>query len=664
MENYNRLSGETSPYLLQHASNPVNWYPWGNEAFETAKRENKLMLMSIGYSSCHWCHVMERESFTDPEVANIMNRYYICVKVDREEHPEVDQLYMHAVQIITGRGGWPLNCFTLPDGRPVFGGTYFTKESWMGVLESLNSVWRSEPERVVEVAEDLSGSVALTETVVSKPMAEIKYNSTLEEYVSGVLHDLDARNGGTRGAPKFPMPGFLDFLLLYGQHAPLSDLKDYVYLTLNKLANGGIYDHLGGGFARYSVDEYWHVPHFEKMLYDNAQLISLYSKAFRLTQHKDYRQVVYQTIEFLERELKSPSGSFYASLDADSDGREGAYYVWAKQEIETILGEHAEVFCAAYDVSASGNWEGVNVLRRDVTIDQLAELFGLPPQTILMMLDESRVKLFEHRGKRSRPGLDDKIIASWNALLIDGLVDAYLSFDDLHFLQLAEQCAHYLVENHIRDGLVKRISCKGKITVNGLLDDYAFTIKAFLSLYAVTLNPLWLNYANSLMDYTLTSFYDEKSGMFFYTEGSSLLALRKMELLDGVIPSSSSVMARNMVNLSRIGAGDEYLKIAFRMVNNTADNTLRGGQFVYGWAGAMLSLALPGIRLGVEKNNAQNVRQIMGSTVHPQITVEALCASPYTEDAIQLCVGSSCTMPQGDLQTVIQAINGLNLRDE
>jgi len=373
----NRLSKETSPYLLQHANNPVNWYPWGDEALSKAKAENKLVLVSIGYSSCHWCHVMEHEAFSNPTVTEFMNNHFVNIKVDREERPDIDQIYMNAVQIINRSGGWPLNCFTLPNGKPVFGGTYFSSDDWLEILTNLNSTWVNDPTRIVEVAEELSLTIAGSEVVRFKQKTDNTSSYVLKDYTERLKKLFDTKNGGIIGSPKFPMPGFLDYLLEYALHSPDTNILDFVFLTLDKIAQGGIYDHLAGGFARYSVDENWHIPHFEKMLYDNAQLISLYSKAYRINPNKLYKTAVEDSINFVINEMSASEGGFYSAFDADSSGDEGSYYKWTKQEIEAILKDDAELFSAAFGVTATGNFNNSNVLIRSASDEQLASIFNL-----------------------------------------------------------------------------------------------------------------------------------------------------------------------------------------------------------------------------------------------------------------------------------------------
>ena len=497
------------------------------------------MLISVGYSSCHWCHVMEKQAFSNPEVAEFMNNHYVCVKVDREERPDVDQIYMNAVQIITRSGGWPLNCFTLPDGRPVFGGTYFKPEAWLDILKSLHFTWMSEPKRVLDVADELTNGIANSEIIRGK-VANKKFSpETLVNFVKGWSKYFDSRYGANKGAPKFPMPGSLQFLLDYAWAFNDDAVKDHVRLTLNKMANGGIYDHLGGGFFRYSVDEHWQVPHFEKMLYDNAQLISLYSNAYRHFGDENYRNIVYQTIDFLRREMRSPEGGFYSAIDADSEGEEGKFYTFSKADIDTILGPDAELFSVVFGVSASGNHLDKNVLRIAASINETACLLGLAIEEVVEKIKISKGKLFNARATRIRPITDDKLLVSWNAQTISSLVDAYLVFGDKRFLTDAITCVNF-IDNELTapDGSLYRVHCKGKPSISAFFDDYTFLIEAYINLYKASYNEEWLVKANDMLEFTKKKFFCDESGMFYYTSDEhDNIIVRKMELTDGVIPS-------------------------------------------------------------------------------------------------------------------------------
>ncbi len=464
----NRLANSASPYLLQHAHNPVDWYPWGAEALQKAKSENKLILVSIGYSACHWCHVMEHESFEDEKVAAVMNEYFVCIKVDREERPDVDQIYMSAIQLMTGRGGWPLNCICLPDQRPIYGGTYFRKNDWVSLLFNLADFYKQKPAEAEEYAVKLTEGIRQYESVQFVDVQPEYKRENLEEILDNWQRYFDKTEGGMGSSPKFPMPNNWQFLMRYAHLMKDENIAQQVKLTLHKMAYGGIYDHIGGGFARYSVDGRWHVPHFEKMLYDNAQLVSLYSEAAvwqapsksppegETLRHYNqfYYQIVDEVITFVKRELTSPDGGFYSALDADSEGVEGKFYTFTKGEIEQILGNDADLFCIYYHVTDDGNWEeeNTNVFFRKESDEQLAAKLGLSVDELVSGINTARDKILEARSKRVRPGLDYKILTSWNGLMLKGLCEAYRAFNKAEYLKLALQNAQFLVNNLVTMG--------------------------------------------------------------------------------------------------------------------------------------------------------------------------------------------------------------------
>ncbi|MFI5140568.1 MAG: thioredoxin domain-containing protein, partial [Sphingobacteriales bacterium] len=461
----NHLANSTSPYLLQHAGNPVNWYPWGPEALQKAKNENKLILVSIGYSACHWCHVMEHESFEDEKVAAVMNEYFVCIKVDREERPDVDQIYMSAVQLMSGRGGWPLNCICLPDQRPIYGGTYFRKNDWTSLLFNLADFFKNKPDEAEEYADRLTEGIRQYESVAFVKEQPDYTRDDLEQTVNAWKKYFDKTEGGLGAAPKFPMPNNWLSLMRYAHLAKDENVAGAVKLTLHKMAFGGIYDHIGGGFARYAVDGVWHVPHFEKMLYDNAQLLSLYAEAFTWNPDPLYQKIAEGIISFTLRELCSPEYGFYSALDADSEGKEGKFYIFTKTEIEHILGADADLFCIYYHITDDGNWEeeASNVLFRRESDEELAEKSGLQVNVLLEKIEASRQKVFEARSLRVRPGLDNKILASWNGLMLKGLCDAYRAFNKPEYLDIAIKNAGFILEGLLnKDGRLSRIFASPK----------------------------------------------------------------------------------------------------------------------------------------------------------------------------------------------------------
>ncbi len=552
----NHLEDEISPYLLQHATNPVDWYPWTPKALDKAAKEDKLLVISIGYAACHWCHVMEHECFEDQEVASVMNADFVSVKVDREERPDIDQVYMDAAFIISGRGGWPLNVIALPNGDPVYAGTYFPKQEWLYVLNTLATAYKTNKEGTLRDAAIIRKELSKTEITGYGP-TQTEFPDPDDLFLKW-KKILDYSNGGTKGAPKFPMPVNLEYLLFYGVKRGNPEALRSVEGTLDKMAAGGIYDHLGGGFSRYSTDARWHVPHFEKMLYDNAQLISIYSKAYKQFLYPRYREVVYDSLAFIQRELTAPEGLCYSSIDADSEGKEGSYYVWKASEIRDLLKEKSPLIQEYYSVSEEGNWEkGNNVLFRQLTHEEQDPMFR-----------ESSQLLFEARNKRVHPALDYKILASWNALMITALVDASLAFSDAALLQKAIHAANLLFETFIKeDGRMIHSGRKGSSEVNGFLEDYALLIKAFTDLYQASFDPAWLHRAEKLTEYVFAHFLSAEGPLFRFTSDlDRKLIIRKTETGDNVIPSSNSVMAMNLLVLGHLLGKDAWLEKAKMMV--------------------------------------------------------------------------------------------------
>jgi len=582
----NQLIKESSPYLLQHAHNPVNWYPWGKEALEKAKNENKLIIISIGYAACHWCHVMEHESFEDEEVAKFMNENFVAIKIDREERPDIDQVYMNAVQLITGSGGWPLNCIALPDGRPIYGGTYFPKAQWLDMLNQVLIFAKQNPEKTEQQAQSLTQGVQSSELVNMNTEESIFSVSDLNTIFENWKRNIDYKNGGSKGAPKFPLPIGYQFLLQYNYLSNNDDAIKAVTTTLDKMADGGIYDQIGGGFARYSVDELWKVPHFEKMLYDNAQLVSLYSSAYQKTKNPKYKVIVQETLGFVERELLSKEGGFYSSLDADSEGEEGKFYVWTKNEIIEALGSKSDLIIDYYNIADEGNWEhGKNILLRISNEKIILDKYQITESELSKQVFEAKKMLLEERSKRIRPGLDDKILTSWNALMLKAYVDAYRVFDDEKYLEVALKNADFIKSKiKTKDNRLSRNYKNGKASINAFLDDYAFTISAFISLYQATFDEKWLIEARNLLNYTLEHFYNKTTGMFYYTSDiDPALIARKMELMDNVIPASNSEMAKNLFVLGKYFYNDEYILNAEKMINNVKQSALKSGAYFANW---------------------------------------------------------------------------------
>lgn len=664
----NDLIHETSPYLLQHAHNPVNWMAWGDKALDKAKKENKPILVSIGYAACHWCHVMEHESFEDSTVAALMNEKFVCIKVDREERPDVDQIYMDAVQLMTGSGGWPLNCIALPDGRPIWGGTYFPKANWMNALEQISELWENKPEEAFGYAERLTSAVRQMDAIVPVTDAPDFVEADLEAVLEPWRKTFDMDEGGRRGAPKFPIPNNWMFLMRVDHFKNDAVIGPAVDLTLKKLAWGGIYDQVGGGFARYSVDQYWKVPHFEKMTYDNGQLVSLYSEAYQRKRDPLYKRVVYETLEYTAREMTSPEGGFYSSLDADSEGEEGKFYVWTKAEIDQALGADAKWFNDYYQVTERGNWEhGNNVLIMKQSPEDFAEKNGMETDELLEKLETAKKTLFDLRSKRIRPGLDDKILTSWNALMMKGYVDAYRAFSEQSFLDAALRNANF-IETKVRDGnRLHRNYKEGRATINAFLDDYALLAEAYIDLYQATLDPVWLTRARGLADYATMHFFDQAQQMFFYTsdEDPALIA-RKKELMDNVIPGSNSVMANVLYDLGHYFDEASYHDLSKRMLQNIKKDMPRYGSGYSNWGMLMLKHLQPYYEVVIAGPEARAMARNLDSYYLPNtLLVAATKEQPdqlplleyrFLEDQtrIYVCQNKVCQLPVDAVEDAVK----------
>lgn len=606
----NELIHETSPYLLQHAHNPVNWYAWNDETLEKAKKENKLLLISIGYSACHWCHVMEHESFENEEVAAIMNQHFVCIKVDREERPDIDQIYMNAVQLMTGQGGWPLNCFALPNGEPFYGGTYYQTSQWKHILEAIAGEYTNNPQKLIDYAAELTKGVKTSE-ILPKITHNNPFNmDVLDIAVNRFKTNFDFTEGGTNRAPKFPLPNNYEFLLDYSYHTKSNDILAFVDLTLTKMAYGGIYDQIGGGFARYSTDSYWKTPHFEKMLYDNAQLVSLYAKAYQLHKNPLYKHVVYQSLAFVEREMTAKNGAFYSALDADSEGEEGKFYVWSKEELQHLLNDDFPLIEAYYNVNYDGKWEGHYILLRKDNNEVIAKKFKISVEELNKKIGTINTLLLEARSKRIRPGLDDKTLTSWNALMLKGYVDAYNTFGEEEFLNTAIKNATFIANTQIRkDGGLNHNYKNGVSNLNGYLEDYSFTIEAFIALYEATFDEKWLMLAKQLMDYTIIHFYDKQTGFFFFTsdEAKGLIA-RKMELSDNVIPASNSSIAKGLFMLGLYFENEDYTKKSTQMLKNIEAEIPKYVSGYSNWASLLLNQVKPFYEIAISGDNSLKKR--------------------------------------------------------
>ncbi len=665
----NKLIFESSPYLLQHAHNPVNWFAWNEESLKKAKTENKLILVSIGYSACHWCHVMEHESFEDEKIAKIMNDLFVCIKVDREERPDIDQVYMAAVQLMTGHGGWPLNCFTLPDGRPLYGGTYFPKQKWAEILLNLADLWRSDAEKCLQYAHELTEGVKQTEQIVLEDSLEDFSIDTIGTSVEQWELRFDTTEGGPNHAPKFPLPNNYQFLLRYAHLKQDDAVLKQVLLTLDKMAGGGIYDQIGGGFARYSTDILWKVPHFEKMLYDNSQLVSLYSEAFRLTKKQLYKDVVYETLAFVARELTARNGAFYSALDADSEGEEGKYYVWTEIELKRILGEDFKWFADYYNVNSIGHWEQDHfILLRREEEKTIAVRNGMSLEQLHEKIAKVKPMLLAIREKRIKPGLDDKTLTSWNAMMLKAYADAYDVFDENEFLLAAIKNARFIRAVQLRDdGGLFHSWKNNKSSINGFLEDYAFTIEACLTLYQSTFDEEWLMLSKNLTEYVFGHFDDDSSGMFFFTSDTDpKLIARKTELSDNVIPASNSVMAKNLFYLGHFTGNTAWIERSAKMLRQVKQEIIGYGTGYSNWMMLQLHFVFPFREIAIVGKSVDKTKAMFREHYHPN-QIFAGTAGPselpllqnrFVEDKtlIYVCENNTCELPEENAVSVIRRL--------
>lgn len=654
----NQLIHETSPYLLQHAHNPVNWMPWGEQALDKAKKENKPIIVSIGYAACHWCHVMEHESFEDTEVASIMNCNFVCIKVDREEMPDVDQLYMSAVHLLGTQGGWPLNVVALPDGRPFWGGTYFQKATWINILYQIAELYTTKPHEVLDYAERLSAGIKQAALVEYEPLDLSTLAEVLHRGVESWKQHFDVDFGGNNRAPKFMMPNNQMFLLQYGHQFDKKEILKHVHNTCSKMAQGGVYDQIGGGFSRYSVDAYWKVPHFEKMLYDNGQLISLYSLAYQKFKNSEFKKVVYQSIKFISRELTSKEGFFYASLDADSEGEEGKFYVWKKEELRALLNEDFDLFCQYYHVNKNGLWEHGNYILIRMTDDQnFAEARQIP----LNELKEKVVKwnsiLLNARSKRIRPALDDKILTSWNAIMGVGLLDAYLAFNEDDFLKMAQQNASLLVANLMEeDGSLKHSYHNGNAMIDGFLEDYAHVIQFFTRLFQTTGEQSWYNYSMRLMKYVNLHFWDSDKEMYtFNSQKQGVFITHQYEVYDNVIPASNSVLAHALFKLGKISDKVDWVERAQTMTRKQLTGFAEQYSGLSNWGMLAIHHLQPFYEVVVSGDKLNGIKKEIGKYYCPNVlqvftamkSEVPLLKNRYnpSQTSIYVCQDKVCKLP-------------------
>lgn len=671
----NDLIHETSPYLLQHAHNPVNWKPYNDAALQQAKKEKKLIIISIGYAACHWCHVMEHESFEDIEVAEVMNKNYISIKVDREERPDVDQTYINAVQLMTGSAGWPLNVITLPDGRPVWGGTYFRKSDWINALEQIQEVYKIEPEKIIAYANRLEQGIKSMDLIELNTEDVDLTQFPTADIIKNFSERFDTKNGGFRGAPKFMMPNNFEFLLRQAVESNDETLLNYVTLSLDKMAYGGLYDQLGGGFSRYSTDEKWHVPHFEKMLYDNAQLVSLYSNAYLVTKKSLYKEVVEETLDFIALDLTNKEGGFYSSLDADSNNKdekleEGAFYVFTQEELEDLLEDDFKIFREYYNVNSYGKWEHNNyVLIRKKTNSEIEKEFNISLETLQQKKKSWKQTLLNYRNNRPKPRLDDKTLTSWNAMMLKGYIDAYKTFNNQEYLDIALRNAEFLAKNQLqKNGALFHNYKDGKSKINGFLEDYAFTIEAFISLYQVTLDEKWLNLSKEMTDYSIINFFDEEKHMFYFTSKEDpVIVSRNFEYRDNVIPASNSVMAKNLYKLSKYFDEPRFNEISKQMLKNVLAEVESYPSGFSNWLDLLSNFQNNFFEIVVVGDSASEKIQEFYSHYLPNTILAAsnvennapLFKNRFVKDEtlIYICENNMCKIPVKDSEIAIKSLN-------
>jgi uncharacterized protein YyaL (SSP411 family) len=655
MNSPNRLKDSFSPYLRQHAYNPVDWYPYGKEALEKAFREDKPLLLSIGYAACHWCHVMAHECFEDREIAQRMNDWFVCVKIDREERPDLDMVYMEAVQLMTGQGGWPLHCFALPDGTPFYGGTYFPPLAWTALLTQIHTLWVSDRNRILQAAEEVKRLMATStprSSVLSKTAAvdtpkgpfPVPMDQIRSSY-QDLRRSFDHKEGGLAGAPKFPLPGLWVTLLEYASYTGDSSAQEQVTLTLRRMAQGGIHDHLGGAFARYATDAQWRIPHFEKMLYDNAQLLELYAKAYLKDPDPLYKKTVEGIVEFCQRELENPTGGFFSSLDADTEGEEGAYYTWRYEEIEALLGSDARAYAKYFSFTPEGNWEeGKNILWID-------------PKSAIEdgFIETCSRKLFEARSRRPRPSLDDKILTSWNALMIKGLCWAYIAFEASRYLTLAQKTAEFLETNlqKPRGGLYA-VWARGIASIEGFASDYALLADSLLDLYEVTGETRYLSRAEQLCSYLIENFSVPGKARFCFSTHPLIPGFGpRIEDKDSVLPSSNAVAADVLLRLGWLLHKNEYIDRSIALLHEVGDAAPLHFLYHYRFLSVGMKLERGPLLVTLSGEGVADAALKIKKINIPHL----VCSFSNTGDtslSVILCKDNVCSAPYSDIQRVLR----------
>ena len=648
----------------------MHWKAWNSHSLAEAVTQNKLILISVGYSACHWCHVMEHESFEDEEVAQTMNSHFINIKVDREEHPNVDAIYMKAVQIMTGRGGWPLNIVALPDGRPVWGGTYFRKEEWINTLEQLQGLYKTQPEKMLDYADKLHQGIQAISLVQNENASTELNQDLIKPLIEKWKKSFDWDFGGMARAPKFMMPNNYEFLLRYGYQNKDAELLDFVNLTLTKMAYGGLFDTIGGGFSRYSVDLKWHIPHFEKMLYDNGQLVSLYANAYKLTKNPLYKEVIEKTLNFVSRALTNLEGGFYCAYDADSLDEnnhleEGAFYVWKKNELQQIIKEDFDLFAAVFNINDFGFWEKDHyVLIQNQSLDTITKTHSINLEDLISKKKFWEQLLFIEREKRNKPRLDDKCLTSWNAIMLKGFVDAYKALKDENYLKMALNNAQFITNNLWKpDGNLFHNYKNGKTTINGFLEDYALVIESFIALYEVTFDDIWLKNAKQLTDHCFEHFYDETNHLFSFTSNlDAALIAKHYETEDNVISASNSVMAANLFKLSIYYNHSYYEKVCLNMLQTIIPSIDYPSAFA-NWLNVFLNYSHKNKELAICGLEAKQFLSQINELYLPNIVLAGtnkkselpFLKDRFVEDKIlfYVCQNKTCDLPEVNFEAVL-----------
>lgn len=672
----NRLINEQSPYLLQHAHNPVNWYPWGDEAFERAQAENKPVIVSIGYAACHWCHVMERESFEDETVAAYMNEHFICIKVDREEHPDVDHIYMDAVQAINGNGGWPLNVFVTPARVPFYGGTYYpprpayNRPSWLQLMQRMQDIWQTQPAEVTAQADQMVQFLKQNAQVSMSAQGTDWNMDTCRKMADTLLQMADTEKGGFGRAPKFLGTMAISFLLEHYHFAKHEPSLKQALLSLDAMIDGGIYDQLGGGFARYATDDNWLIPHFEKMLYDNALLILSLSDAYAITKEDKYKQVIEETIAFVNLELGNGAGGFFSALDADSEGVEGKFYTWTWNEWLAALGENDPLVARYFGVSEECNWEETNILHVNTPVSKLAEAFKLSEEEIIQRIEAVKSKLYEYRKTRIRPATDDKTLLSWNALMNLALTRAGIALQNNQYLAQATAHLQWLLDNFFVNNSLLHTWKNGHARISAKLDDYAYLVQALIQLASASGDEKWLLQATALLNETIEHFQHESGNFFYFTSDLQKdLPVRKVDLYDGAQPSANAVMAHNLFLLGLCMENTNWQEQAYFMLQQMAATAQRY-TYSFGYWSIQLQRYAKGLKTAVcagenAKVLAAGLQEKFMPQCYPLIIVGEKTNIPLLmnkyfqgENYIFVCTQQSCLAPVEELAAAISVIDG------